>query len=129
MEANSSSSLEHPWAIKHGFYGTMGGFAIDLENADDAQAQIFGNPSRLTLTAKSLSLLAKCGYTPSVSAEDTKDKNKTDSLAKGLVCLQAGWMDLQLISRQANKLPIAPLEVHTIAACRMRLADVHFLVA
>ncbi|KAF2261240.1 hypothetical protein CC78DRAFT_546873 [Lojkania enalia] len=62
----------------------MGGFAIDLDYSDAAYANLFGKHKRLTLTAKGVSLLGKCGRLPNISAEDVRDKNKMDSLAKGL---------------------------------------------
>ena len=93
----------------------MGGFAIDLDPVDGPYASLFGNDKRLTLTAKGLALLAECGHIPEVSADDIKDKNKADGLAKLLVCIQAGWMIVQVISRAAIGLATTLLEVHTVA--------------
>lgn len=93
----------------------MGGIAIDLGDDDSAYAHIFGGAKRLTLTAKGVALLARCGHLPDVSVDDIKDKNKADSLAKLLVCIQAGWMIVQVISRRAHDLPTTLLEVHTVA--------------
>jgi hypothetical protein len=104
-----------PWTMAHGFYGSMGGFAIDIDKNDDPHAGLFGGAKRLTLTAKGVTLLAHCGHIPDISFADIKDKNKADSLAKLLVCIQAGWMIVQVISRAAIHLPISLLEVHVVA--------------
>lgn len=93
----------------------MGGFAIDVRATDDSYASLFGNNDRLTLTAKGLALLASCEYFPDISVDDIRDKNKADGLAKLLVCMQAGWMIVQVISRTAVGLPTSLLEVHTVA--------------
>ncbi|KAI2479136.1 hypothetical protein Ptr902_09347 [Pyrenophora tritici-repentis] len=104
-----------PWTIAHGFYGTMGGFAIDLDDPHDQYTPLFGGFKRLTLTARGVVLLTKCGHLPEVSLHDIQDKNKADGLAKLLVCVQAGWMIVQVISRAATGLPTTLLEVHVVA--------------
>jgi hypothetical protein len=104
-----------PWTIAHGFYGSMGGFAIDNDESSNQYGPLFGDIKRLTLTAKGVALLAHCGHIPDISLDDIKDKNKADGLAKLLVCIQAGWMIIQVISRAATKLPITLLEVHVVA--------------
>ncbi|KAF2466062.1 uncharacterized protein BDR25DRAFT_377739 [Lindgomyces ingoldianus] len=114
-EIPSRSAGRYPWTMTHGFYATMGGFAIDLEDTDSEYASLFGDAKRLTLTAKGVALLAQVGHLPDLSMDDIKDKNKTDSLAKFLVCVQAGWMVVQVISRRAFDLPTTLLEVHTVA--------------
>lgn len=104
-----------PWTLAHGFYGSMGGFAIDLETTDDPLASLFGDHKRLTLTARGLALVAECGYIPDISVHEIKDKNKADGLAKLLVCIQAGWMIVQVTSRAVTGLATTLLEVHTVA--------------
>lgn len=99
----------------HGFYATMGGFAIDVDNAPEQYIDVFGDVKRLSLTAKGVALLAHCGHAPEISVDEIKDKNKADGLAKFLVCVQAGWMIVQVISRSAADLPTTLLEVHTVA--------------
>lgn len=103
------------WTLAHGFYGSMGGFAIDLETTDESLASLFGDHKRLTLTARGVALLAKCGHIPDISDHEIRDKNKADGLAKLLVCIQAGWMIVQVISRAATGLATTLLEVHTVA--------------
>jgi hypothetical protein len=93
----------------------MGGFAIELENTDSRNGTLFNDARRLTLTAKGVALLAKCGHVVEASLDDIKDKNKADGLAKLLVCIQAGWMIVQVVSRTATGLPTTLLEVHVVA--------------
>ena len=111
----NSTSNARTWTIAHGFYGSMDGFAIDLDAADESFASLFGDYKRLTLTARRLALLAECGHVPDFSAHDIRDKNKADGLAKLLVCIQAGWMIVQVTSRSAAGLATTLLEVHTVA--------------
>ena len=93
----------------------MGGFALDIDDTDSRSAVLFNGAKRLTPTAKGVALLAQCGHIPYVSLDDIKDKNKADGLAKLLVCIQAGWMIVQVISRTASGLPTTLLEVHVVA--------------
>jgi hypothetical protein len=115
MPAQTTKHQNTPWSISHGFYGSMGGFAIDLGNSDARYARLFGHATRLTLTAKSVALLAHCGHFPEISYHDIKDRNKADGLAKLLVCIQAVWMIIQVISRTATELRTTLLEVHVVA--------------
>lgn len=114
QSAVATSKLS-PWSIVHGYYGVMGGFAIDLDDADDQYKHLFGDIKRLTLTAKGVALLSHCGHTPEISIDEIKDKNKADSLAKLLTCVQAGSMIAQVMMRSVQKLPTSLLEVHTVA--------------
>jgi hypothetical protein len=93
----------------------MGGFALDIDDTNFRNAVLFNGAKRLTLTAKGVALLAQCGHIPDISIDEIKDKNKADGLAKLLVCIQAGWMIIQVISRTAAGLPTTLLEVHVVA--------------
>ncbi|EMD62822.1 hypothetical protein COCSADRAFT_59613, partial [Bipolaris sorokiniana ND90Pr] len=103
------------WTITHGFYASMGGFAIELDSTDRRNGALFNDMTRFTLTAKGVALLAKCGHVVDISLDEIKDKNKADGLAKLLVCIQAGWMIVQVIIRTAIGLPTTLLEVHVVA--------------
>ncbi|KAF3004746.1 hypothetical protein E8E13_000096 [Curvularia kusanoi] len=112
---NRKHIVAEQWTLAHGFYGSMGGFAIDIEPMENDLASLFGDHKRLTLTAQGLALLAECGHVPQISAAEIKDKNKADGLAKLLVCIQAGWMIIQVTSRAATGLATTLLEVHVVA--------------
>lgn len=98
----------------HGFYALMDGFAFDVDFADE-EPDLFGtNHTRLTITSRGIALLARCGRLPFVQKAEIVDKSKSDSIAKSLACLQAGWMIVQTLSRVAFGLPVTLLEVNTL---------------
>ncbi|KAF1992597.1 hypothetical protein K402DRAFT_388242 [Aulographum hederae CBS 113979] len=113
-QSSVTKSRRYPWTMVHGFYGSMGGFYVEIDEADEGMKGIFGGRSTLTLTAKGVDLLAKYGQLSDISKSEIKDKSKADSLAKFLVCVQAGWMIVQVIARLAENLPVTLLEVNTI---------------
>ncbi|KAI1395782.1 hypothetical protein F4819DRAFT_500756 [Hypoxylon fuscum] len=107
------------WTMAHSFFACTGGFAFEIEflnrivpNRPDMETS---EPRRLTLTARGMAVLAKCGHLPSVRREDIEDKSKANSLAKATVIVQASWMLIQAIGRLASRLPVTPLEINTVA--------------
>jgi hypothetical protein len=72
-------------------------------------------PSRLTLTARGVALLAKCNRLPDVSEKDILDKSKAKGLANALFVIQASWMLLQTLERVVLGHPATLLEVNTMA--------------
>jgi hypothetical protein len=80
-------------------------------------------------------LLTGEGDFPKITKREIKDKSKGNIVSRGLVVLQAGWFVLQCIARKAQGLPIAELELVTIAFAaisfaifllwRNKLIDVH----
>ena len=72
------------------------------------------NLSRLTITAKGVLLLSKCGLLPPISREEIQDKNKADHLAKTVVCIQAAWSFTQTIVRAAQHLHVTLLEINNL---------------
>ncbi|KAI9808941.1 MAG: hypothetical protein M1827_007115 [Pycnora praestabilis] len=106
---------KHAWTSAHSFYATMGGLAFEVDEPSQEEALSFlPTRSRLTLTARGVLLLARCGHLPDIDKGDIEDKSKADSIAKTLVCIQAGWMMLQIAGRIATKLPVTLLEVNTL---------------
>lgn len=103
-----------PWTMIHGFYAGMGGFVFELDFTDE-EAAFYGtrNPP-LIITSRGIALLAACGHLPDIRKEDIVDKSKSDSIAKSVVCLQAGWMIVQILGRLALGLPITLLEINTL---------------
>jgi hypothetical protein len=61
--------------------------------------------------------LARCNMLPTVSFLNTKIQalQKSDQLAKTLVCLQVSWLIIQAIARRVGKLPVTLLELNTVA--------------
>lgn len=105
-----SKMCQNEWGMKHAFYAIMGGFVIEMEGED-----IFLPDQRrsMTLTVKGIKYLAERFPTllPHVPEEDIADKSKAGRLGKSIVCIQAGWLITQCISRMAMALPITLLEV------------------
>ena len=109
----------HGWTMTHDFFASTGGFAFEIE-ADVQNGSSYSFlppecPRRLTLTARGMALLARCGHLPDVSKAEIADKSKANDLAKALVMIQACWMVIQVIARLAARLPVTLLEVNTIA--------------
>lgn len=93
----------------------MGGFVIDLDaEFITSQPRFVERVNRLTFTPRGIALLARCGCLPQISQSDILDKSKTDGLGKGLACLQAFWILMQVCTRIAAGLPITLLEVITL---------------
>lgn len=81
---------------------------------------------RFTLTPHGVLYLAKKGRIPeALNSKMVKDKSKASLLAKFLVCCQAIWTVLQVLSRYAVGVPVTLLELytvlHTICAVAMNL--------
>lgn len=116
-ETLNETKKEHEtnWAFMHGFYAGMGGFAIETAALHTENGlQVFPPNKRFSLTPRGVHLLAKCGHLPNVPKQVIKDKSKVDTMSKFLVCLQAGWFMVQVVSRLATGLPVTLLEVNTI---------------
>ena len=91
----------------------MGGFNVRvLETKASKELMI---PDEPTVTPKGVLFLATHKRAPEVDSDAIRDKSKSDSLAKGLVCIQAGWILIQTIARKADGLPVTLLEVNTVA--------------
>jgi len=115
IQVSREASIEMPqtWSLRLGFFAVMGGFTVSVDSLD---SQLFSDLDGMTLTPKGMKFLAKNRLAlPNVDIEAIRDKSKADSLAKLLVCLQAGWMLLQTIARQFENLPITLLELNTVA--------------
>ncbi|QDS70094.1 hypothetical protein FKW77_005027 [Venturia effusa] len=122
-QVESKNVLIDDYTLVHGYYGTMGGFAFERDSfPKNLASEIFGQHKRLTLTPRGVALLAQCGHLPFVSEAEIRDKNKADTVAKVLVCCQAGWMIVQVIARIAEPLPVTLLEVNTIGHVACALA-------
>jgi hypothetical protein len=113
-----SLSGRFKWTRTHSFFACAGGFAFEIPNTTPRRTPLFlprSCPKRLTLTARGVAVLAKCGHLPDVREEDIEDKSKASTLAKSLVVAQALWMLLQVLSRLIAQLPVTLLEVNTVA--------------
>ena len=118
LEAQSRGPL---WTTVHGFYATMGGFAMSTENDDHSEANFLPNSrTRATLTAKGLQFLLdhRPDLFPKIAKEDIEDKSKADGIKKTVVCTQAIWFGVNCVTRLVQSLPISLLELNAFAhAC------------
>jgi len=94
------------WKLVHGYLVTMGALQFKL---DDAESQV--------PTLEQIEKFAKCGMLPTADFLNKKvvALQKSDRLAKGVVCLQVLWLVIQAAARKAEQLPVTLLELNTIA--------------
>jgi hypothetical protein len=113
--AKPTTKFRHPWGPSHGFYGVMGGFAIDTSTHEDQFLPL--SLECVVLNAKGIRFLMKKepDLLPNISEEYIEDKSKANGLAKFLVCFQASWFCIQVVVRMAQSLPISLLELNTFA--------------
>ena len=114
-DTKSNHSLWNTWTITHSFFASTGGFAFDFEGDGSAGFLPIETPQRLTLTARGVALLARCGRLPDIAEAEINDKSKANNVAKALVLIQAVWMLIQVLGRLVVGLPVTLLEVNTIA--------------
>ena len=106
------ASVVEEWSLQLGFFAVMGGFKVRMPDEHARR-----NEQGFTLTPLGVVLMAEANLLPNVGRLEAvvEDKTKVDSLAKGLVCIQTGWMLIQTIARKASGLPITLLELNTLA--------------
>ena len=120
--ATAPFDRKYKWTRVHDFFASTGGFAFEIEGGvcnESAEKNVgflpSSCPSRLTLTARGIALLAECGHLPDIPEGVILDKSKANDLAKAMVLIQASWMLLQTIGRLIARLPVTLLEVNTVA--------------
>lgn len=103
----------HPWTRVHSHFALMGGFAFDTSKLPTNILP--DGRTRLTLTPNALRKLAtnEPQLLPDLSVETIRDKSKSNSFAKFLVCMQACWFIAQITGRLACSSPISLLEMNT----------------
>jgi hypothetical protein len=77
-----------------------------------------GERETLIVTGREMARLAANGSLhdlPPYPREEILEKSKADGFSKIIVCLQAGWLVLQVIGRIIEHLPTSTLEITTIA--------------
>ena len=93
--------------LKWGFFVVMGGFQMAVSDESGECLE--------TLSPKGVRKLAEANLKPFIVARAfIDDRSKANTLQKGLVLLQVGWMALQCIARKVHGLPLALLELHTM---------------
>jgi hypothetical protein len=102
---------EHPqlskWTMTHCFFLTMGGISLQTK-----AGQRF-NPS----VPHFIALLENDELEiPDLSLKDIKDRSKADWLIKAIWVSQIIWFAIQIIGRASQHLPIATIEIFTLAS-------------
>ncbi|KAF9442587.1 hypothetical protein P691DRAFT_738804 [Macrolepiota fuliginosa MF-IS2] len=94
------------WTLTHGFFIQMGGFMV-CHN---------GKPVKVLTFKRMLASIQKGEIDiPVIHEKDIADKNKGDFLTKLLVVGQTTWFVVQCVTRWCLRLPLAELEVLTLA--------------
>lgn len=102
---------EHPqlskWNLTHCFFLTMGGITLQTE-----AGQRF-----IPVVDHFIALLEKDELEiPDLSLKDIKDRSKADWLIKAISISQITWFGIQIIARAALHLPVATIEIFTLAS-------------
>ncbi|KAK4111690.1 hypothetical protein N656DRAFT_769310 [Canariomyces notabilis] len=102
-ESKSRGQSTHTWDMTQCFYAAMGGFA----------ANVPGVEKTVTVTPEGIRLLSFLGRLPQIDQPQIEDKSKADWMAKSIICIQAGWMVIQVLGRAIKHYPISLLEINT----------------
>ncbi|KAK3680777.1 hypothetical protein B0T22DRAFT_462549 [Podospora appendiculata] len=113
-EGNDLGLSSHTWDTTQCFYAVMGGFTVDTPWID---ARHGGGGDvrrrRVTVTPEGIRLLSFLGRLPHIQESQIEDKSKADWTAKSIICIQAGWMVVQIIGRVIKGMPVSLLEINT----------------
>ena len=95
----------------------MGGFVFDTQELPRERKFLPRNRDRVTLAPDAIIFLAEHApwLFPDISEAEIQDKSKGNSLAKGIVCVQATWFIIQCIFRLRDGLAISLLELNVCA--------------
>jgi len=99
------------WTFEQAFFAVMGGFAVENDYLNESNVKV---TIRRILTIDGVLLLAKFGLLPHIDPEAISERSKADNIAKLLVLSQITWFGLQVIGRLVSKIPVTPLELHTV---------------
>ncbi|KAK0641900.1 hypothetical protein B0T16DRAFT_380978, partial [Cercophora newfieldiana] len=110
----ATDQRKHCWTQTHTYYAIMGGFQFE------DRRKLHPYTRQLTLTPSGVLFLAsdhhtRTRYLPDISQQEILDRSKTNMVAMTIACLQLGWFVLQVASRLSYGLPIALLELNTLA--------------
>lgn len=133
----SKGMSTHSWTLSQCFYAVMGGFAADSpwvdfrsrsqpsqgDGSQDGIEKGLSNRKRVAITTEGIRLLSFLGRLPHIRESQIQDKSKADWMAKSLICIQVGWMVVQVLARAIKQMPISLLEINTCGhvACAMAI--------
>lgn len=104
------------WTDVHSWLVVMGGFAIEDESPEDQQFMP-GTLKRIPINLELFEWMVELRphLIPDISRGYIEDKSKSDWLAKGLTCWQAGYFCIQCTFRLSQQLSITLLELNVFA--------------
>jgi hypothetical protein len=92
--------------MTHSFFAIMGGFVVDHS---------LHSTERASLTGKAILHTARTENTLlDIPRSSIDDRSKCDGLGKMLVCVQAGYIILQIVGRLESGLAVTLLEINTL---------------
>ena len=111
------------WKPVHGFYADMGGICIKLTSTPHFLAKQTGTTfipedgTKYTMRTKDIRTLTEKGVLqlPKIPKENILDKSKTDNFAKCVTAFQVLCFTVERFARLALHMPIALLEISTLA--------------
>ncbi|KAG8525998.1 uncharacterized protein KY384_000760 [Bacidia gigantensis] len=122
--SSSETNRKAKYSLRQAFFIAAGGLAVEtksfsidpfLTDVENMRAD-----SYLVTTLAALEL-ARLGLISPIAPQIIDDKAKADPITKLVVCVQAGWFIVQCIARTSQHLPLALLEIHTLAHVALAL--------
>jgi hypothetical protein len=104
------------WTMSKLFFVNMGGVKLKFEDCTETLGYSDDEESSRVRALINLQRALKLNILgmKSIPAADVEKRAKSDYIIKGLVCLQASWLVVQVIGRAVASLPITTLEVVTV---------------
>lgn len=99
------------WTISHSFYAAMGGYVLHHQNLVIPLTV----PEILCLLETTAADESASFKLPSLSESEIEDRSKLGDISKLITAAQIAWLVLQFIVRTLNGLPVAPIEIATVA--------------
>ncbi|KAF8541743.1 hypothetical protein BDD12DRAFT_878144 [Trichophaea hybrida] len=116
-ETNLCHTRWSGWTMQMAFFVAMEGLSYDVSDIASYEISDINEGERyIYLDTTTFLCMIKHGFlSPDIiSEQDIADKNKSDALGKFLACAQALWMAINVLAREASRLPITLLELHVI---------------
>ncbi|KAF4629849.1 hypothetical protein G7Y89_g8298 [Cudoniella acicularis] len=105
-QAMGDKPFEGPWTLTHGFLVAMGGV---IAQTDNGEYSVLHGDDVVKILQSGIATF------PQLSTRDIQDRSKADGFAKGFALLQCGWLVVNIFGRVADRLPVSPLELMTLA--------------
>ncbi len=97
------------WTLHHGYFLIMGGFTlIDSNTTDPDRGDVLSFDRFLELVK------VPAVDFPPITADEIRDRSKTDELSQLIAVVQVLWFLLQCLIRFLQKLPLTQLELITL---------------